>query len=92
MKGRKLLGYHQAKEKRLVFCRWTGPYEGKQMRLKAAGLGFSPVVPPKQIIKRQGNTIRIYTKEEMRSNDTSLRLKRFRKIFTRYDLHAVLFA
>ena len=61
------------------------------MRRKAVEKGYSPVVPPKSNRKdpreydkeryKQGNEIERY----------SLRLKRFRKIFTRHDKLDVLF-
>jgi len=60
-------------------------YEGEETRKKATEQGFTPVVPPKS------NRINPweYDKElYKRRNEIEryiLRLKRFRKVFTRYD-------
>ena len=60
-------------------------YEGEETRNKAIEQGFTPVVPPKsnrldpweydkELYKRRNEIERYF-----------LRLKRFRKVFTRYD-------
>ena len=60
-------------------------YEGDVMRAKAVEKGFLPVVPP----KRNRKLPWAYDKERhKRRNEIErffLRLKRFRRIFTRYD-------
>lgn len=60
-------------------------YEGDAMRAKAVEKGFLPVVPPKHNRKLPW----AYDKERYkRRNEIEryfLRLKRFRRIFTRYD-------
>lgn len=60
-------------------------YEGDVMRAKAVEKGFLPVVPP----KRNRKLPWAYDKERYkRRNEIEryfLRLKRFRRIFTRYD-------
>ena len=60
-------------------------YEGDAMRAKAVEKGFLPVVPP----KRNRKLPWAYDKERYkRRNEIEryfLRLKRFRRIFTRYD-------
>ena len=60
-------------------------YEGNETRLLAQSLGFEPVVPPKE------------TRQDPWTYDTELykrrneierlfgRIKRFRRVFTRYD-------
>jgi transposase len=67
-------------------------YEGDDTRAKVSEKGFSPVVPPKsnrtdpwqydEEMYKQRNEIERYF----------LRLKRFRRIFTRYDKLDVIFA
>ena len=60
-------------------------YEGDAMRSKAVEKGFFPVVPP----KRNRKLPWVYDKERYkRRNEIErffLRIKRFRRIFTRYD-------
>jgi transposase len=60
-------------------------YEGDGTRAKVADKGFIPVVPPKANRKEPWE----YDKERYkRRNEIEryfLRLKRFRRIFTRYD-------
>ena len=63
-------------------------YEGENMRSKAMEKGYSPVVPPKSNRKDPWE----YDKEQRNEIERYfLRLKRFRKIFTRYDKLDVLF-
>ena len=65
------------------FCLWTEP--GKKIRELAA------VVPPKKNFKEQW----AYDKEHKKRNEVERffrRLKRFRRIFTRYDKLDILFA
>lgn len=60
-------------------------YEGDAMRAKVVEKGFIPIVPP----KRNRKLPWIYDKEHYkRRNEIEryfLRIKRFRRIFTRYD-------
>ena len=67
-------------------------YSGKKMRKTAVEFGYAPVVPPKQNYKEQ----REYDKERYkRRNEIERffrRLKRFRRIFTRYDKLDIIFA
>ena len=62
------------------------------MREKALEKGYSPVVPPKSNRKEPWK----YDKERYKQRNAIeryfLRLKRFRKIFTRYDKLDVLFS
>ena len=66
-------------------------YEGENIRRKAVEKGYSPVVPPKS----NRTDPREYDKERYKQRNEIeryfLRLKRFRKIFTRYDKLDVLF-
>ena len=63
-------------------------YEGENMRSKAMEKGYFPVVPPKSNRKDPWE----YDKEQRNEIERYfLRLKRFRKIFARYDKLDVLF-
>jgi len=66
-------------------------YEGDRMRGKVAGMGFVAIVPP----KRKRREPWAYDKERYKKRNEIerffLRLKRFRKIFTRYDKLDVVF-
>ena len=66
-------------------------YEGNETRALATTLGFSPVVPPKSNRKEPWE----YDKELYKSRNQIERLfrriKRFRRIFTRYDKLDVIF-
>lgn len=66
-------------------------YEGENIRRKAVEKGYSSVVPPKS----NRTDPREYDKERYKQRNEIeryfLRLRRFRKIFTRYDKLDVLF-
>ena len=66
-------------------------YEGNETRILARSLGFEPVVPPKQnrldpweydceLYKRRNEIERLFG-----------RIKRFRRVFTRYDKTDMMF-
>ena len=66
-------------------------YEGEATRQQARELGYEPVVPPKQNRKQPWA---YDTETYKRRNEVERfigRLKRFRKIFTRYDKLDVLY-
>jgi len=67
-------------------------YEGENTRELASELGFIPVVPP----KRNRNSPWEYDKElyKLRNQVERLfrRIKRFRRIFTRYDKLDIMFS
>lgn len=67
-------------------------YSSRKMREVAAMFGYEPVVPPKKTFKEQW----AYDKELYKRRNEIERffqhLKRFRRIFTRYDKLDVLFA
>ena len=67
-------------------------YEGDRMRVVVTEKGFEAIVPPKKNRKEPWD----YDKERYkRRNEIEryfLRLKRFRKIFTRYDKLDVMFS
>lgn len=67
-------------------------YEGDKMRTVAKELGYSPIVPPKknridpweydrELYKRRNEVERFFR-----------RIKRFRRVFTRYDKLDIIFA
>lgn len=66
-------------------------YEGDETRSLAISLGYNPVVPPKSNRKEPWT----YDKElyKMRNHVERLfrRIKRFRRVFTRYDKLDVMF-
>ena len=66
-------------------------YEGDETRQKAILQGFTPVVPPKKNRKDPWD----YDKELYKCRNEIerffLRLKRFRKVFTRYGMLYVIF-
>jgi len=88
--GRDLLGKITAKEE--TFLLMDRAYEGDKTRNKAMEQGFIPVVPPKrnrinpweydkELYKRRNEIERFFR-----------RLKRFRRIFTRYDKLDAIFS
>ena len=66
-------------------------YEGENMRGKALEKGYSPVVPPKSNRKDPWEYDKERYKQRNEIERYFLRLKRFRRIFTRYDKLDVLF-
>jgi len=67
-------------------------YEGDKMRVKAIAKGFIPVVPPKKNRKVPWEYDKERYKQRNEIERYFLRLKRFRKVFTRYDKLDVIFA
>ena len=67
-------------------------YEGDRTRAKSVGLGYIPVVPPK--VNRKAPWV--YDKELYKKRNEIerffLRLKRFRRVFTRYDKLDLVFS
>ena len=66
-------------------------YEGESMRKKAMEKGYSPAVPPKSNRKDPWEYDKERYKQRSEIERYFLRLKRFRKIFARYDKLDVLF-
>lgn len=60
-------------------------YEDDQTRLLAKEKGFIPVVPPKINRKKPWNYDKELYKRRNEVERYFLRIKRFRKVFTRYD-------
>ena len=66
-------------------------YEGEETRRKAILQGFIPVVPPKRNRKDPWPCDKELYKRRNEIERFFLRLKRFRKVFTRYDKLDVVF-
>lgn len=66
-------------------------YEGDRMRTTSVEKGFIPVVPPKSNRKQPWEYDKIRYKQRNEIERYFLRLKRFRKIFTRYDKLDIVF-
>ena len=66
-------------------------YEGEETRRKAILQGFIPVVPPKRNRKDSWPYDKELYKRRNEIERFFLRLKRFRKVFTRYDKLDVVF-
>ena len=60
-------------------------YEGIDVRIKAIEKGFVPVVPPKKNRRNPWEYDKELYKRRNEIERLFLRLKRFRKVFTRYD-------
>ena len=67
-------------------------YESDRMREKVAGMGFVPVVPPKRNRREPWAYDKGRYKKRNEIERFFLRLKPFRKIFTRYDKLDIVFA
>lgn len=67
-------------------------YEGDSMRSAAFANGYTPVVPPKKNRKNPWDYDRELYKQRNEIERFFLRLKRFRRIFTRYDKLDVIFS
>jgi len=68
-----------------VYMLMDRAYEGDRTRAKVVGKGFVPVVPPKKNRKEPWEYDKERYKQRNEIERYFLRLKRFRKIFTRYD-------
>ena len=66
-------------------------YAGKRLRTTAVELGYEPVVPPKRNFKEQWDYDKEFYKKRNEVERFFRRLKRFRRIFTRYDKLDVVF-
>ena len=74
-----------------VYMLMDRAYEGEKMRDKVTEKGFVPVVPPKKNRKKPWEYDRELYKRRNEIERYFLRLKRFRKVFTRYDKLDVIF-
>jgi len=66
-------------------------YEGDETRTLAVELGYIPVVPPKSNRKNPWNYDKELYKQRNQVERLFRRLKRFRRIFTRYDKLDIIF-
>lgn len=66
-------------------------YEGDETRMKVENHGFIPVVPPKSNRKDPWEYDKTMYKRRNEIERFFLRLKRFRKVFSRYDKLDALF-
>ena len=67
-------------------------YEGDKTRTKAMERGFVPIVPPKKNRKEPWDYDKERYKQRNEIERYFLRLKRFRRVFTRYDKLDVIFS
>lgn len=67
-------------------------YEGDETRSLAVALGYIPVVPPKQNRKEPWEYDKEIYKRRNEVERFFLRIKRFRRVFTRYDKLDIMFA
>ena len=74
-----------------VYILMDKAYEGDKMRGKAVEKGYIPVVPPKSNRKEPWEYDKERYKQRNEIERYFLRLKRFRKIFTRYDKLDIVF-
>jgi transposase len=66
-------------------------YEGDSVRKKVIEKGFIPIVPPKRNRRKPWDYDKSHYKQRNEIERYFLRLKRFRKIFTRYDKLDIMF-
>ena len=74
-----------------VYMLMDRAYEGDKMRAKVSEKGFTAVVPPKRNRKVPWEYDKELYKQRNGIERYFLRLKRFRKIFTRYDKLDIIF-
>ena len=74
-----------------VYLLMDRAYEGDETRALAVELGYIPVVPPKRNRKDPWDYDKELYKQRNQVERLFRRLKRFRRIFTRYDKLDVIF-
>ena len=74
-----------------VYLLMDRAYEGDETRSLAMELGYTPVVPPKSNRKNSWDYDKQLYKQRNQVERLFRRLKRFRRIFTRYDKLDVIF-
>ena len=74
-----------------VYLLMDRAYEGDETRALAMRLGYIPVVPPKSNRRNPWNYDRQMYKQRNQVERLFRRIKRFRRIFTRYDKLDVIF-
>jgi len=88
--GRKLLQKLGKREEK-TYLLMDRAYEGDETRASAIDLGYMPVVPPKSNRKEPWEYDKILYKRRNEVERLFRRLKRFRRIFTRYDKLDIIF-
>ena len=88
--GRKLLQKLGKREEK-TYLLMDRAYEGDETRTSAIDLGYMPVVPPKSNRKEPWEYDKILYKRRNEVERLFRRLKRFRRIFTRYDKLDIIF-
>ena len=76
---------------RPVYLLMDRAYEGDETRALAAELGYMPVVPPKSNRKNPWDYDKQLYKQRNQVERLFRRLRRFRRIFTRYDKLDIVF-
>ena len=74
-----------------VYLLMDRAYEGDETRALAVELGYIPVVPPKSNRKNPWDYDKQLYKQRNQVERLFRRIKRFRRIFTRYDKLDVIF-
>ena len=74
-----------------VYLLMDRAYEGDETRTLAMELGYTPVVPPKSNRKNPWDYDKQLYKQRNQVERLFRRIKRFRRIFTRYDKLDVIF-
>ena len=80
------------RDKRQKYLLMDRAYEGEMVRTAALKLGLQPVVPPKRNRRDPWEYDKQRYKRRNEIERFFLRLKRFRRIFTRYDKLDVIFS
>ena len=80
------------REKEQKYLLMDRAYEGENVRIAALEQGFEPVVPPKKNRKNPWEYDKVRYKQRNEIERFFLRLKRFRRVFTRYDKLDTIFS
>lgn len=88
--GRKLLET-MGEAARITYLLMDRAYEGDETRTLAFELGYNPVVPPKSNRKTPWIYDKVLYKMRNQVERLFRRIKRFRRIFTRYDKLDIMF-
>jgi transposase len=88
--GRKLLG-NMGKTSREVYLLVDRAYEGDATRKLAVDLGYIPVVPPKSNRREPWEYDKVLYKQRNQVERFFRRIKRYRRVFTRYDKLDIMF-
>ena len=89
--GMKLLNFTPLVEEN-KFLLMDRAYQGNNMRLTVKNLGYEPIVPPKSNRLLKWEYDRELYKRRNQIERFFRRLKRFRRIFTRYDKLDILYS